>query len=158
MNIIEATQQHAPVIANLIMMAMTDECCLNLAGEGRTVADFARLMTQLTAADDTQYSYRNTLLAVTDEGEVAGAIVSYDGAKLHELREAFIEGARREFGVDHSGMDDETAAGEWYLDSLAVFPLPCSLTRATPRPNVSTAPLASNMWKMPCGVDMRCAD
>mgnify|MGYP003440356099 FL=1 len=122
MNIIEATQQHAPVIANLIMMAMTDECCLNLAGEGRTVADFARLMNQLTAADDTQYSYRNTLLAVTDEGEVAGAIVSYDGAKLHELREAFIEGARREFGVDHSGMDDETAAGEWYLDSLAVFP------------------------------------
>ena len=122
MNIIEATQQHAPVIANLIMMAMTDECCLNLAGEGRTVADFARLMNQLTAADNTQYSYRNTLLAVTDEGEVAGAIVSYDGAKLHELREAFIEGARREFGVDHSGMDDETAAGEWYLDSLAVFP------------------------------------
>ena len=109
MNIIEATQQHAPVIANLIMMAMTDECCLNLAGEGRTVADFARLMNQLTAADNTQYSYRNTLLAVTDEGEVAGAIVSYDGAKLHELREAFIEGARREFGVDHSGMDDETA-------------------------------------------------
>ena len=108
MNIIEATQQHAPVIANLIMMAMTDECCLNLAGEGRTVADFARLMNQLTAADNTQYSYRNTLLAVTDEGEVAGAIVSYDGAKLHELREAFIEGARREFGVDHSGMDDET--------------------------------------------------
>ena len=48
--------------------------------------------------------------------------MSYDGAKLHELREAFIEGARREFGVDHSGMDDETAAGEWYLDSLAVFP------------------------------------
>lgn len=122
MNIIEATQQHAPVIAKLIMMAMTDECCLNLAGEGRTVADFARLMTQLTAADDTQYSYRNTLLAVTDEGEVAGAIVSYDGAKLHELREAFFEGARREFGVDHSGLDDETAAGEWYLDSLAVFP------------------------------------
>ena len=122
MNIIEATQQHAPVIANLIMMAMTDECCLNLAGEGRPVAESARRLPQHPAADDTQYSYRNTLLAVTDEGEVAGAIVSYDGAKLHELREAFIEGARREFGVDHSGMDDETAAGEWYLDSLAVFP------------------------------------
>ena len=104
------------------MMAMTDECCLNLAGKGRTLDDFRRLMERLASEAGTQYSYRNTLLAVTAGGEVAGAIVSYDGARLHGLREAFIEGARRELGVDHSGMDDETAPGEWYLDSLAGVP------------------------------------
>ena len=121
-NIIEAQPHHAPVIARLVMMAMTDECCLNLAGKDRTLDDFRRLMERLASEAGTQYSYRNTLLAVTAGGEVAGAIVSYDGARLHGLREAFIEGARRELGVDHSGMDDETAPGEWYLDSLAVFP------------------------------------
>ena len=122
-NIIAAQPQHAPLIARLVMMAMTDECCLNLSGEGHTLDDFRRLMERLVAADDTQYSYRNTIIAVTaDGGEVAGAIVSYDGARLHALRRAFIEGARRELGIDHSGMDDETSPGEWYLDSLAVFP------------------------------------
>lgn len=113
---------HAPAIARLVMMAMTDECCLNLAGEGNTLADFARVMGQLTAATHTQYSYRNTLVALDDDGEVAGAVVSYDGARLRALRQAFIEAAAREWNVDHSAMADETQAGEWYIDSLAVLP------------------------------------
>ena len=122
MTITSATQAHAPAIARLVMMAMTDECCLNLAGEGRTLADFARVMNRLTAATCTQYSYENTLVALTADGDVAGAIVSYDGARLHILRRAFIDGMRRELGIDHTAMADETGPGEWYLDSLAVFP------------------------------------
>ena len=34
----------------------------------------------------------------------------------------FIESAKEYIGKDHSGMDDETQAGELYLDSLAVLP------------------------------------
>ncbi|MCI6208875.1 MAG: N-acetyltransferase [Prevotellaceae bacterium] len=122
MKIIEASKEHAPEIARLVMMAMTDECCLNLAGEGNTLDDFSRVMNRLTAAEHSQYSYRNAILAVNDDGQVAGAIVSYDGAQLHSLRDAFYKAAEEELHVDRRGMDDETTAGEWYLDSLAVFP------------------------------------
>ena len=122
MKITQASPNHATDIAQLVMMAMTDECCQNLAGEGNTLADFARVMNRLTAADYSQYSYRNTLVAIDDDGQVAGAIVSYDGGQLHALRQAFIDEMKREVGVDHSGIADETGPGEWYLDSLAVYP------------------------------------
>ena len=118
----EATQAQSGDIARLVMMAMTDECCQNLAGPHGTLDGFALLMNRLTASVGTQYSYINTLVAVADDGAVMGAVVSYDGARLHELRAAFIEGARTSLGIDHSGMDDETRPGEWYIDSLAVYP------------------------------------
>ena len=57
-----------------------------------------------------------------DADRVVGISVSYDGGLLHELRRAFIEAAKEHIGKDHTGMDDETQAGELYLDSLAVLP------------------------------------
>ena len=57
-----------------------------------------------------------------DGDKVVGISVSYDGGRLHELRSAFINAAKECLGKDHSGMDDETQAGELYLDSLAVLP------------------------------------
>ena len=75
----------------------------------------------LVEREDSQYSYRNALAAM-DEDRMVGIAVSYDGARLHELRRAFIQAARECIGKDHSGMDDETQAGELYLDSLAVLP------------------------------------
>ena len=56
------------------------------------------------------------------DGHVVGTAVSYNEARLRELRQAFIEAAKEQIGKDHSGMDDETQAGELYLDSLAVLP------------------------------------
>ena len=104
------------------MAAMTDECCLYYAGEKHTIDDFHRMMTELVEMEDSQYSYRNTLLATSEDGRVMGACVSYDGAKLHELRRRFIDAAKSHFDRDFSNMDDETQAGELYIDSLAVFP------------------------------------
>lgn len=119
--IINATKEQAPEIARLIMMAMTDDCCLHFCGEGYALADFHKMMTLLVEREDSQYSYRNTLVAV-DGDKVAGISVSYDGGRLHELRRAFIEAAKVYVGKDNSGIDDETQAGELYLDSLAVLP------------------------------------
>lgn len=116
----QADKAQANDIARLIMLAMNHECCMNFAGPDHTLADFERLMTRLVAAADSQYSYRNTLVAITPEHEVAGCIVAYDGGRLHELRQAFVAGAWQAFGIDYSGMADETAPGEYYLDSLAV--------------------------------------
>ena len=140
-----AVKEQAAEIARLIMMAMTDDCCLHFCGEGygledltsgrpcsrsaeqaslhrsRLLAAFRKMMTLLVEREDSQYSYKNTLVAV-DGNKVVGISVSYDGSKLHELRRAFLEMALKYLGKDHSGMDDETQAGELYLDSLAVLP------------------------------------
>ena len=57
-----------------------------------------------------------------DGDRVVGIAVSYDGGRLHELRRPFLELSLGRLGKDNSGMDDETQAGELYLDSLAVLP------------------------------------
>ena len=116
-----AQKEQSAEIARLIMMAMTDDCCLHFCGVGHGLDDFRRMMTILVEREDSQYSYRNTLVAMDDD-KVVGIAVSYDGGRLHELRQAFIQAAKEQIGKDHSGMDDETQAGELYLDSLAVLP------------------------------------
>lgn len=117
----EAKKEQASVIAALIMMAMTDECCLHFCGADHGLSDFRRMMTLLAEQENSQYSYRNTIVAL-DGDRVVGVAVSYDGGRLHELRSAFIEAAKEYTGKDNTGMDDETQAGELYLDSLAVVP------------------------------------
>ena len=119
--ICKASKEQASEIARLIMIAMTDECCLYFCGEGYGLDDFRKMMTMLVEQEDSQYSYRNTLVAM-DGHQVVGCSVSYDGSQLHALRLAFIKAAKEYLGKDHSGMEDETQAGELYLDSLAVLP------------------------------------
>jgi DNA-3-methyladenine glycosylase I len=116
-----AKKDQSAEIARLIMMAMTDDCCLHFCGVGYGLTDFYRMMTMLAEREDSQYSYKNVLVAM-DSDKLVGIAVSYDGGRLHELRQAFIKAAKEYIGKDHSGMDDETQAGELYLDSLAVVP------------------------------------
>lgn len=116
-----AWKEQSPDIARLIMTAMTDDCCLHFCGVGYGLEDFRVMMTMLVEREDSQYSFRNTLVAM-DGDRLVGIAVSYDGGRLHELRQAFVEAAKMRIGKDHSGMDDETQAGELYLDSLAVLP------------------------------------
>ena len=121
MSIKEAAKEQSTEIANLIMTAMTDDCCLYFCGNGYGLDDFRKMMIKLVEMEDSQYSYKNALVAM-DENKVIGISVSYDGARLHELRRKFIKAAKEHIGKDHSDMDDETQAGELYLDSLAVLP------------------------------------
>ncbi len=115
-----ATKDQAPIIATMIMEAMNHECCKWFAGENKTLEDFHRLMTKLVEDTNSQYSFKNTLIATNGQKEVIGVCVSYDGGNLHQLRQGFIEGALKEFGKDYSDMDDETTQGELYIDSLCV--------------------------------------
>lgn len=109
-------------IASLIIMAMTEECCLYFCGEKHTIDDFHEAMTTLALRTDSQYSYLNTLCAVDEKDNIVGVCTSYDGALLYQLRKAFIDTAWERWGMDHSNMPDETQAGELYIDSLAVDP------------------------------------
>lgn len=122
MNITQANKEQASQIAKLIMMAMNYECCQNLAGPHHTLAEFEELMTALVKMEHTQYSYRNTLVALDPKQEVVGICVSYNGAELHSLRQAFIDGAQKNFDMNHHDMIDEAQPDELYIDSLAVNP------------------------------------
>ena len=114
------TPEQAASIASLIMMAMDEDCCQYFAGPNHTLEDFHTMMTGLVRRDDSQYSYRNVLVAKTAKGDIAGIIVAYDGGQLHSLRKAFLQAAKEQLGGDFSNMADETQAGEYYIDSLAV--------------------------------------
>lgn len=116
----KATPDQASHIASLIMEAMNADCCQNFAGPKHTLVDFHNLMTSLVEMEDSQYSYHNTLVAVTSSGILAGICVAYDGGKLRQLRRRFVEEALLKFGQDYSGMAAETQEGEFYIDSLAV--------------------------------------
>ena len=116
-----ARPEDAYAVASLIIDAMSEECCLHFMGTGHSIMEFRQFMTALVMREDSQYSWKNTLVADAD-GCVAGIAVSYDGGRLHDLRKVFLDGMARVFGKDWSHMDDETAAGELYLDSFAVLP------------------------------------
>ena len=75
---------------------------------------------ELAEREHSQYSFRNALLAEVD-GIVVGAVVGYDGARLHELREPIYELLQRHLGKTIE-IEEETSAGEFYVDSLAVEP------------------------------------
>lgn len=123
----QGQKAQASEIATLIMEAMNHECCQHFAGEHHTLDDFHRMMVSLVEMEDSQYSYQNTLVAMdypeeddSDGATLAGICVVYDGALLEQLRRRFIAAAKEAFGIDYSGMDAETAAGELYVDSLCV--------------------------------------
>lgn len=110
----QALPQDAAIIAEAVVAALGDALAAEYLGDSPlTVA------AQLAAADDTQYSWRNALIAEID-GDGAGAIVGYDGARLDELRSATLQRIHDLTGKRPEFTADETSAGEFYIDSLAV--------------------------------------
>lgn len=119
-----ARKEDAPVIAEVVLTAVGDEIRNSFAGTPDRLPLVTYVFTRLAESKDSQYSYTNTLVALAPDGSVAGAIVSYDGARLHQLREAFIRVANEVLGMNLKAEDfeDETSPDEIYLDSLCVFP------------------------------------
>lgn len=120
--IVPAKPEQASEIATLVMLAMNHDCCQNFCGNQHTLDEFHRMMTALVNMDESQHSYRNTLVAMDNEGKIAGACVVYDGKDLKRLRKAFFQAARTHLDQDFEGMLDETGPEEYYIDSLAVKP------------------------------------
>lgn len=114
------TDDEAQAVSLLIMEAMNRECCKSFLGPGRTLEHFQGMLQELVKCRHSQYSYSNIQAAKTDQGEIVGVLISYDGSALHSLRLAFQRLAKTWLNRDFSTMIDETHAGELYLDSLAV--------------------------------------
>jgi len=79
-------------------------------------------LAMLSERDDTLYSWKRAIVAEDDSHTLLGAIIAYPGEgyrscleRTYRLIEGFIH-------FDVSAMEDETQAGEFYLDTLAVLP------------------------------------
>ena len=125
MNIIirDATVEDAAFIGRVVADAIGEDVLREITGSDEGVAEMRRVFGRLAARTDSQYSYLNTLIAVDSEsGQRLGGVVVYDGARLHELRIAFVDEVNRSLNweLTEEEMDDETNEGEFYLDSLMV--------------------------------------
>ena len=117
-----ARKEDASDVAWLIMMAWPVEEFLAM-DESLTEESLHERIQSYVEADDTLYSYRNTIVAVCGD-RICGAINGYDGARYEDLKRPITEdfsarypNAQNDFSLVH-----ETEAGEYYLDSIGVDP------------------------------------
>lgn len=111
-----AVREDARTIAEVVAMAIGDERALrNYCGE-----EYIAVLTEIARREATQYSWQYALIAEVG-GAVAGAVVGYDGAALHTLREGTFATLRDCIGRTPT-IVDETSEGEYYLDSVGVLP------------------------------------
>ena len=112
----EARPEDAPFVARCVCMALHHELSEEeLPG-----------VAAICAREDVLYSYRNALIAWLGNVPV-GLCLAYDGNGYHEIRvRTFAAFAAlhpdEEDDMDLEHAEDETSAGEYYIDSLAVLP------------------------------------
>ena len=114
----EALKEDAVRIARLIVAAWPVEDFLRM-GNDLTLDDLVSVITGYVEAEDTIYSYRNTLVAV-EESVIVGVINGYDGAEYRDLKRPVTDDLHSRFGNVSFASSEETEAGEYYIDSVAV--------------------------------------
>lgn len=105
-------------IASLLMLA-TGEVIYKFIGE-RNFLKAKDFLFQFVKSENNQYSFQNCYV-VENEGEILGALLGYDGAKLQEFRKPVLEYIHQHFNPNLR-VEDETQEGEFYIDSIAVLP------------------------------------
>ncbi len=108
----EATANDAYFIAEGFHMALHGK---------RSPEEITAFAEKICTRDDVLYCARNTLICEYN-GETAGMLIAYDGSGYRMMKERTMALVKEHFGIEFPDMDDETAAGEYYIDSLAVWP------------------------------------
>lgn len=114
----KATQADSPFIAPILLLAM-EEIIYKFIAKNDTKSALAFLL-YFVEKENNQYSYQNCFVA-EEKNEIIGAVNLYDGANLHALRNPIIEYVKTNFNPDFNP-EDETEAGEFYIDSLGINP------------------------------------
>ena len=78
-------------------------------------------LNDIVLMEDSLYSYRNVLIAEV-EGLCAGSIIAYDGGRYKDMKGKTFRILTERLEMDFRDTQEETSAGEYYLDSLAVTP------------------------------------
>ena len=112
----KATPNDAVTIAEHIMLAMEDIVYSYIGQQNyQTALDF---LLHFIKTENNQYTYQNCFVA-EDAGQVIATVNLYDGAKLKALRQPVIDYISKQFNR-HLQIEDETEAGEIYIDCLGV--------------------------------------
>src|SRR5688572_3696051 len=114
----KATLKDSEIIATHLFLAMEDIVYKFIGEEDPEKA--REFLLHFVEKDNNQYSYQNCWVA-EDTMDVVAAINLYNGALLQELRQPVIEYIRSKYNQDFNP-EDETQAGEYYIDSLGVNP------------------------------------
>lgn len=109
----KATKDDALFIAHGFHMAMLMD-----DAEEERISVFAN---KICTREDVLYSAPNTIIAELD-GKPVGMITAYDGSLYHDMRVTTMALVKQHMGIEFPDMEDEAVAGEYYLDSLAVWP------------------------------------
>lgn len=114
----KATIEDSKAIATYLLMAM-EEILYTFIGKDDS-EEAIKLLYHFVPQENNQYSYQNCLV-VEKDAEIIAAANIYDGKKLDQLRTPIARYIEQYF---HKIFDpeDETEAGEFYIDSLAVHP------------------------------------
>lgn len=74
-----ATISDAPAIADAIIAAITPELCVELlCDDTHGIEDVHAMFETLARRTDSQYSFRNTIVARQHDGKTVGVLISYD--------------------------------------------------------------------------------
>ena len=111
----EATINDTKLIAYAVGTAIGEESVQEHFG-----TNWLDIITEIAQLEISQYSYRNALIAEIDNIPT-GVVVAYDGARLDEFRTQTLSVIHR-YNPNFEFTEDETEAGEYYLDSLCVLP------------------------------------
>ena len=108
----------ADSIATYLFFAM-EEIVYKFIGEADAVKA-RQFMLHFVAKPNNQYSYQNCWV-VEDDKKILAAVNVYDGGALTELRQPVVDHIRDKFNRDFNP-ENETQAGEYYIDTLGVDP------------------------------------
>jgi len=112
----EATLNDFSAITTHLLLAMEDIVYKFIGEENPKKAE--EFLYHFVSAENNQYSYQNCVVVEENQQVIAAACV-YEGARLEELRAPVIEYVRTRHNKNFAP-EDETQAGEYYLDSLGV--------------------------------------
>lgn len=118
MEIRKALASEAETIAELMLFAMKD-IAFEFIGEHNELKA-KEFLTALIRSPKNQYSFENTWV-LTQNNQIAGSFTIYDGSKLTELREPVLAYLAQYYNQSFIPQD-ETESGEYYIDTIGVFP------------------------------------
>lgn len=114
----KARKEDALTIAKLAMLAMAD-IVYEFIGE-KNEDKAISFLTELAEMENNQYSFENVTI-FEYENILAGFCITYDGANLVTLRKPVLDLLQKKYN-QKINPQDETEAGEIYIDCIATFP------------------------------------
>lgn len=110
-----AKPEDASVVAPLMILAMGH--IAGIFANSENYEDAIPFFEMFFRMDNNQYSYVNTLVYENEKG-IVGSVTGYDGKHLYQLRQPILDELRKS-DPDFTP-NDETEAGEYYLDCVNV--------------------------------------